>query len=998
MDGRAEGRGNQPTQLPDSRDKSAENGPDVNSKAFKRWFGKSKVVDENGDPRISYSIDLDSIGDSEQMETTRDRTPEEKALAQALAEFRNADEREKKALRKKLPQLQTKAVESRKRQRLQASATKKIDAEIRKRILSIRRMVEERKSVEAAVKQLEELVKQLPGPVQGQFRGFGALASRKTDAGKKRFIEQATSRIETILDKYQRKNNRGALFKLLGKFYTDYGPDRRKRQQAVGDVAFKELYFAAHLMRDSEAPAPKSLHPDRIEYLRNVFSGVGLAEASAARIADALRAAGEIAKGGRSGMDRFNEKRIRFNDERNRQAVETILQGKEAKDEQILENEKTQQNRWVRIGRSAQALFFDPLNGLQQFLNILDGKKGGPLEAHFNNAAIAADQDRATRVREHVDQTTEEVAAIWGDAKRQHAWFSNADQETNIGVSWNSEKGVKPQSITKMQGIDILLKWGDKSLEGTFEEMAIDETTIKVIRQFVGKEGVKLAEYLRQRYGDVGLQIQHVFKQTEGFAMDLVEGYGGRVYRAGVSVDKGDTMFALGGNNPRPTVKSASMKERVGSVKPIVFKDAVNEFQRHMGESLHYISHAQLSKDLFATFRNKDVTNAIRQEHGGKMLNSLQELVDDIITGGPKYHGEIDKFLNTLRANITKASLGIKPSILIKQLTSSPAFIEEIGFKPYGDAWLKFASNPGKWIKTLSETEYVKNRMSGSMYADLQQELDGRSHMLKESKISDWLMLNVKYGDISAVIMGGAPVYIHTYNEAIRNGKSPEQARVKAEKVFAASSERAQQASAVHSRGSFLRGNAIMRAFFMYLTSPMQYQRNVNVALYNYARNRNKETRNQLIRAGVIYHVVLPQIFQAVASGMTGFTSDDDEVLETFWARQRRALMLGNLNAIPAVGQIASGFANWASGANETFQSSGSPLIDLGNDLVRDSVRMMQGKDGGLQSTVENISKLGGIPLETVLSNAEAFQDVSEGETDHPIMRLLGWSGWSLGE
>jgi hypothetical protein len=162
-----------------------------------------------------------------------------------------------------------------------------------------------------------------------------------------------------------------------------------------------------------------------------------------------------------------------------------------------------------------------------------------------------------------------------------------------------------------------------------------------------------------------------------------------------------------------------------------------------------------------------------------------------------------------------------------------------------------------------------------------------------------------------------------------------------------------------------------------------------------------KLSATQAARAVLVYHVMLPQIFQAVASGLTGFFSDDDEIFEQFWRRQFRALLLGNVNTFPVLGQVADGLANLASGANETFfGSSGSPLIDFSAEVRRDLLSAAKEPDSGesWMKILEDAAALGGVPLETVIDNFQALQDVAESETDFPLLRLLGWSKWALGE
>ena len=977
----------------------------------------SERFDDNRS-EISYSIGFEDDG-IDPKEFARQRTPEEEALAQKLRELRNFDltQKQRKKLQEEAKVLQVKAVESRKRQRLRDSATKKLAAEIDKRVAQIRKMAESRDNLEKAVQQLEDLLSKLPRGVKARFSGYGQLASRKTIPGQQRYVEQATNRIDAIVDKMRQKENRDQLLRLLGTYYTDYGPNRRKLRRRVGEKAFDELYFAASLLRTANSPAPKTIKPARADMLRNVFGGVLIEGRSGnpARLADAVKLAEDIIKGGLSEMDEWNEARQARNEGRNNRVIDTVLKGEDLKTEQQLQNDRKDRSRFKRNYDTAMAIFFHPFNGLQQMMNLLDGKKGGVMDRYFSVKANQANQKEISLNREHFERTQEDLLQIFdGSAKKQAEWFQNADERIDTGVSWVTESGKSTQHLNRLEMVDVLAQWGDPTLRNTFYAMKVAERDIDKIRKLATPYGVKLAEYLRRRYAEIGIDIQSTFKETEGFAMDLVEGYGGRVYRAGVTIDPDDTMFGFGGDGARATVKSASMKERVDSTKPIIFSDAFAKFDRHMRESNHYISHASLAKDFFATFRSRksQVRKAIKQRHGDELLSQLDGLIDDIIRGRTARENRMYRLLNGFRANITRASLAIKPAVAIKQLTSWPAYIEEIGFREYGKAFAEFLKDPMRWMKEVYNTEYVKNRLDSSIYADIQDQIKSRDDIpgkSKIAKINDVLMLNVKLGDIGAVIFGGTPVYLHTYKKAIDAGKSEAAAKLEAEDVFTASSERAQQSSAMASRGSYLRDNSWTRSWFMYLTSPIQYQRNVNVALYNLVqavadKNRGnkadvKEVAKQALRAVLIFHVILPQIFQAVASGFLAFT-DDDEVRELFWERQLQTLLYGNFTVFPVAGQVIQGLAKIAFGnEEEIFSSSGSPMLDLIMETKDRTMKVF--KDGDSEDWLrltEDLSKLGGIPMETVVDNYEAIEDVYNNDAEHPILRLLGWSEWALGE
>ena len=990
-----------------------------------------EIIAENGEPvamgDVTFSIGEmpDMGGDDAQAQAApqRERTREEKAYAQFLVEYRQT-ERPTAAQRQRLRDMATRAVESRKRQRLEQSAMRKLEAEIKLRTDAIRRLANERDRVTAAMRQLEQLMEGLPSVVKGRFKGFATLSGKKTEAAKRRFIEQATKRIDDIFMQYRRTEYKGKLARILDPYGNDNPARQRELASRVGEKAKEELHFAAKLSHREDFPAPKGMDAERAEYLRGVFGGVLLKNQGAERVIDAHDTAVAIRSGGRDALQDFHNQRKQRNESIRNDAAEIILRGDRPMDQQQLADESP--TGMLATARDAASLvLFHGLNGWQQHMNALDGVKGGWFDMEFNDAVIIAEQEYRTRQREEYERLISDLATLFGTEKRAHDWMQTAsDKRATMEMVWVGETGKRSHSITRMQGVDMLLKWGDKSLQTTFEAMGITESMIDQVRDFVGLDGQRLVRYLRGRYAEIGIAINEVHRETEGFAIDLVENYGGRVYRAGLDGklmgDMADSMIDMGGNlekeGARATVKSGSLKARMDSVRPMLFGDAFSMFRMHTRDMNHYMSHAALAKDLRAIFGSAKVRAAIEQKHGKSFLRSLDALAEDIINGRVAYgrasEAVVDNVLNRLRSNYSVAKLALSPAIAVKQLVSAPAFVEEIGADAYSKSFAEFGKSPMKWAREIIDTDYVRNRMSGSMYADIQQELDRARLLGGRLRLVDMLMLNIKFGDIGAVIMGGAPVYINAYNAALADGASDAEAKRQAELRMAASSERAQQSSAIHSRGAFLRGNALMRSFFAFMTSPIQYQRNVNVALYNAARStvdhyqgkpsEMRKAMKQLFYAGAIYHVLLPQLFQAVSSGVTALIDDDDEDrMQQAWRRQLRALMLGNANIFPVLGQLLSIAANRASGAEETFlRGSGSPLIDGVGEIQRDVDRLMGDPNdaGNWLRLLQSAPELMGVPMKTFVRQYEALQDTINEETEHPLLRNLGWSKWAIME
>ena len=950
-------------------------------------------------------------------EERQSRTPERQAFIDYQRELRRTQLDNTEEEKEKLQKLLQVATDADEIEALKQAGDEKIIRVVEQKVKQIRKQAAEREDVTESVKALERLINspEVPMEVRARMRGFGRLAERKTPQGKARWVEQMANKLEAEIDRHYRTRNVRTLRSLLRPFATEYAPNRRKLRERVGEEARADLNFAQRLLNNSEATPPEGMTDERRDELIDIFGDVGNRQSNPTRVKAALEIAGSIAKGGRTARDDFKEDRRQRNEQVGDLVREEVLNGEEAMGKSQIAAREKQRNVFKKGYNYMRSRLIRGMEGFQQQLNKMDSVKGGILEDLFLPAVYQADQNEKALNREHVERVNEDFKTVLGTDNRQAAsWYKNSHELHDTDIEWIEDKaiGMEKRTISKQQGVSVLMQWLDPSLRSTFSNMGINESTIEQVKEFIGEIGVSEAYYFRERYAEMGIKLNAKHMEVEGIPLDMIDGYGGRARRINSVGSRQEDMQMFSTNSSgRPTVKSGSMKERTNSTDYFIFQDAAMDFSAHAKEVNHYISHAELAKNLSAAFlNNARARNAITQKHGADFYESLKDQVEAIIEGDPKITNKTDRDWNRIRSNVTKAQLMAKPAILIKQLTSAPAFVEEIGPVAYAKAAASLTRNARKFMPMIWGSEYVKNRMSNSQFADIQQQLDQRDNTLKGLRWDDYAMMNVKWGDIGAVIAGGAPVYVHAYNEAKAANMTNDQAQTKAEEVFGLASERAQQSSATHAKGAFLRGKGAARTWFMYLTSPLQYQRNVNTGIANLVANvfekkagrksDVKKAANQALRAIVIYHVLLPQIFQAVASGLVGFTDDEDYIKEQFWAKQRRAAYAGNLNAIPLAGQLITVLANLAAGTGESWDSSGSPIIDLVGEIKQDFEKAVKNGDD-LSAWLELSSSAGlaaGIPVKTIKNYYDAITDISEGNTEHPFLRAGGWFKWSIFE
>ena len=398
-----------------------------------------------------------------------------------------------------------------------------------------------------------------------------------------------------------------------------------------------------------------------------------------------------------------------------------------------------------------------------------------------------------------------------------------------------------------------------------------------------------------------------------------------------------------------------SSKARAKRVGTTIIKNPVSRIYNQIDEVSHFVGmydFVQLYSQLFA---DKEWTAAIRDNFSPEFLKAYNGMFNDVAAGKIRTEEKEKTAVqaqNFLIDRIVIAQLGGKLGIMIKQLTSIPAFMAGSNPVEFAADVADFLSNPVKNYKELKEN---------SVWLDLrhklgkfEQDLDRISKsgaartVLKSKSTVQILMLPIQFGDEGAIVIGGW----HAYKKALRENGGDKKKAIRTFERVAAS---AQQESAMFARNK-IQKVPLLRAFRTYKTTPFQYLQNelkyvralrYERGSYKYSqeyedafqsilqksamsgevvteadieklnafrevapikKSKSERTKIQLshLFSFLIFHSLLGMIFQFVGSGFK-------------WEgkKQARAAILGNFNAIPLIGDLVT--AIWGRAIGEPF-------------------------------------------------------------------------------
>jgi hypothetical protein len=210
-----------------------------------------------------------------------------------------------------------------------------------------------------------------------------------------------------------------------------------------------------------------------------------------------------------------------------------------------------------------------------------------------------------------------------------------------------------------------------------------------------------------------------------------------------------------------------------------------------------------------------------------------------------------------------------------------------------------------------------------------------------------------------------------------------------------------QQSTSMSDLSNIQRRPGVGRLLVMYATSPLSYHRKAVSGLRHIvsgAKQGDKAKIKKGIKAAVVGHIILPQLYQFA---LNGFRWDDDD--------QERALLLGNLNSLPATGSVIahvfyqlydlpfdfniSPVESLVRYGEKAFQSANK----LAEALKKEEEKLTFDEIWSLSEEIARTPAFAmGLPWGAE-GHITGLKDIARGYTNNwveDVQRALGWSQW----
>ena len=523
----------------------------------------------------------------------------------------------------------------------------------------------------------------------------------------------------------------------------------------------------------------------------------------------------------------------------------------------------------------------------------------------------------------------------------------------NTKITYQTDpKGVKDEIVaSQSQAVAYIMMFRQDGMrESMIREGYTEEAMEQLENEFLTDKAKLLMDWLTVKYDENYDVVNAVFREQNGIDLPKIDFYSPLKRIAEGKVKD----LTIEGDKQALSTTPAFVFDRTRNFAEMdTNADAISIFNNHILQTNHYVSWAKTIKRLRGVFQNTDVQRNITDYVGKGVNKIIQDRINWQADGGNRNATQWG-VVNRLRSGVTLSALSWNPGIGYKQLSSAPAYINEMGFNNFAKYQALFFKDLRKNIKEMWSTDYVQTRFKEGYDREVKDALRVKG----KSKIGRWSisalqngMSFTKWGDIIPVLAGGWAMKKYTYDKSIATMTHAD-AEAEAMLQFEMVTDRYQQASNAKDLNTFQGGDSITRLFTMFLTSPNQYYAGVAEAVLDWKAGR-EGGRQRAIRAIIVGHVILPTMFRLATDTWNHVFDEEDH--EWSINEYGKSMLLGGFNGLFMAGQ---GIASITGAVTQSkVWDSSTPWGDIMDDLA-DGVSSMT--EGDLLESIDSLMEATG--------------------------------------
>lgn len=656
---------------------------------------------------------------------------------------------------------------------------------------------------------------------------------------------------------------------------------------------------------------------------------------------------------------------------------------------------------------------FEKLNNkhqIDELVNILKNKKKAKGIAKFYNNCVANWESCLNFI---FNKSIKDKHSLLIPETNTMVWIHNAKKKFESQVaniyglkSWNFDHAILDNLATKDTFIETTNRKYD--LEGKLSSCDFVERELnkmQMLHVWIGYQNDVIKQRLINQWGEENIErmfnyltdkdealgrllistcqsfypeVNNVFINKYGIDLPKVQSYFPSTPRHESEVDL-LTDFAMKSSSPS-MIKHRTKAETL----PMELHNPVEIIYNHIDKCGRFINMTYKLDILNKIFKSETVEKMVSEIYGKDAYKTLkQQLVNVSYKTNSTVFDGYKKMLNGVISNWIQGNVIIRPIVGLKQLLSASNYAVDMPVTDWSKGFLKALVHPKQTIDYMMKIPYLQARYNGSAQNEFLKETIENSKFAKVKTLKEFLSLNIRMGDIGAIIFGGKP-YI---DYLIKTGMSEDEAI----EQFILSTQRSQQSSATSSLGNFqidMGKNPFGKLFTAYKNSPYQYIRMCSDAIISVANG--DMTKRQCAKVLFNFAYFQPLLYTLATSGSVFrllFSGDDDDLKSDLIT----SLFNLNANAFAFIGDVYQFALDRLVYKNKYLPQSTPLLGDLQTEIMKISKEDVSLEDYlGLSAEIIHIGT--GIPAGKVWEQLTSVGDFADGDVATGLMKMLGYT------
>jgi len=601
--------------------------------------------------------------------------------------------------------------------------------------------------------------------------------------------------------------------------------------------------------------------------------------------------------------------------------------------------------------------------------------------------------------------------------KAQEKYDANPTKENKEALS-----KVKKEEMISLSPNEIAQQWQqyqDPANMPSFaneENLYFGEDHSRIMAELVetigGVDGkiLEMAKWqVEEFYPSMYPHLNEAYKKIYRTNMPWNVHYAGMIKREGIETNPLDLLGRKESFNNQ--VGAASTKVRIKNSRPIQPTDMMGSLITYTTDMEWFASMGPTIRDIDKLFSNPLMRKAIENVAGEETMRLIDHHMKNIAARGINTERG-QGLVNAMNNMFATTRLGFAPNIAIKQLTSIPTYASDIG---WGNYTYHAAKNKAEFLKIAKEIRdnsvYLKDRLNQDIRTVTETYSANQDIEFVPKSQSNFFMNTmmgfIKAGDITAIYLGGMPNYSFYKAEFLKaNPNATEQQAIDHAIVkFEADTKSTQQSMDLTDRDFYQTSGAFARAMNLFKTSQKQYLRKEMSGIRNMRRGlRDKDAKQFAGGANkfLMYHVMMPVLFQYIAAGLPGMLSDWDEEDPNDLIR---AAVLGNFNALFMAGDVVKGLADAIQGKPWADKVGSIPAFEIFADINKNYGKWQKTKSpekkqeafGRMTARIGELVTAGKIPLYNLRRMYKNLEKAGEADSGEEVtLRLLNYSDYVI--